>query len=139
MIKYKKNITITLLTCVFFVSVSTLSYARLRDPFESQLPKPKPTVDKDKTANQAALTREQKRKQRQNANMKIQPKVTPKAEPTPPAINISGLIWNSDRPQAIINGQVMDVGDMIGDAKIIKIKKSGIDYEFNGETLHKNL
>ena len=47
-----------------------------------------------------------------------------------PNLNITGLIWNTDRPQAIVNGQVLDQGDTIENAEIIAIKKDGIDIKY---------
>ena len=58
----------------------------------------------------------------------------PRAEPMP-ILTITGLIWNTDRPQAIVNGQVADVGDIIAGVKIINIRKGGIDVSFQGRTV----
>lgn len=41
-------------------------------------------------------------------------------------LNVQGIIWGSDTPSAIINGEVMNVGDTIQGAKIVKINKKGI-------------
>lgn len=57
-----------------------------------------------------------------------------KEEPIP-KLDLTGLIWNSDRPQAIINGQVVSVGDTVSEVKITAINKSGVDIEFKGKTL----
>jgi len=46
----------------------------------------------------------------------------------PPPLKLQGIIWGTDRPQVIINGTVLDKGDVIGGAKIIEIKKEGIDF-----------
>lgn len=50
---------------------------------------------------------------------------------------VTGLVWNSERPQAIINGVIVNVGDKIKvdktpDVDIVSIKKEGIDIIFNG-------
>ena len=50
--------------------------------------------------------------------------------PKPPSLTISGLVWNSQRPQAIINGQVVNQGDTIAGARIVLIRKTGIDIVF---------
>jgi len=52
-----------------------------------------------------------------------------------PSISISGLIWNSDMPQAILNGQVKKIGDTIEGVKIIDITKTGIIVEYMGEKI----
>lgn len=50
----------------------------------------------------------------------------------PPELSISGLIWNSDRPQAIINGRVVSVGDEIDGARLLSVNKEGITIEYKG-------
>jgi len=71
------------------------------------------------------------------------PVLLPKPEdlqrlPTPeeplPNMNISGLVWNTDRPQAIINGQITSIGDIISGVKIIDIQKTGITVLFRNKT-----
>ena len=97
-----------------------------RNPFAPQLPvvkkapkpepKPEPKPDIKKTDR---------------------PKIKPR-DPKPtlsnklPTVSITGIIWNSRRPQAIINGRVIDIGDTIEDMKIIAIRKTGIDVSFRG-------
>lgn len=48
----------------------------------------------------------------------------------PPQFNITGLIWNTDRPQAIIDGNVLSVGDEIKGAKLLSVNKDGIKVEY---------
>lgn len=47
-------------------------------------------------------------------------------------IKISGLVWNTDTPQAIINGKVVKVGDEIKGSKITSIRKDGVELTFKG-------
>jgi len=54
-----------------------------------------------------------------------------KEELTPPELIVSGLVWGSDSPLAIINGQVCKVGDMIENARIESIDKNGVVVEFD--------
>jgi len=106
----------------------------VENPFKSQLPKiekpkiempdkpklPKPSEDKDPT----------------------KPKL-PELIATPPLIKerplpnvtINGIIWNSDRPQAIINGRIIDIGDTISEIQITGIRKTGIDGLFDGRNV----
>jgi len=58
-----------------------------------------------------------------------------KAPAAPPSLNITGLIWNSDRPQAIINEQVVDIGDTVQNVEIVAIHKMGVDISFNGQVI----
>ena len=51
-----------------------------------------------------------------------------------PGINIAGVVWNTDRPQAIINGQIAGIGDMVSGVKIIDIQKTGITVLFQDRT-----
>ena len=48
-------------------------------------------------------------------------------------ISLTGLIWDSDKPQAIVNGEVMAIGDKIGDMTIVGIDSTGIEVEFKGQ------
>ena len=50
-----------------------------------------------------------------------------------PDLNIEGLIWNSDMPQAIVNGSVVKIGDDIEGIKIVEINKKGITIEYEGQ------
>jgi len=53
----------------------------------------------------------------------------------PPKLIITGLVWNTDRPQAIINGQVVDIGDTLQATKIVAINKTGVDISFKGKKI----
>ncbi len=57
----------------------------------------------------------------------------PEKEVIPPSLIIRGLVWNSDSPQAIINENVVGLGDTIEDAKITAIKRTGIEILFEGK------
>lgn len=46
--------------------------------------------------------------------------------PPPPALSISGLVWNSDRPQAIVNKTIVNINDQIEGWTITNISKEGI-------------
>ncbi len=58
----------------------------------------------------------------------------PKIELKPPDLKITGLVWNTSRPQAIINDKVVDVGDTVDEAIIVAINKTGIEVSFDGKT-----
>ncbi len=63
--------------------------------------------------------------------------VSQPVEPVGPPSNlkISGLVWNTDRPQAIINGKITEVGDMVSGFKIVDIQKTGITVLSQGRTV----
>ena len=50
-----------------------------------------------------------------------------------PELAIEGIIWNTYMPQAIVNGKIVRVGDIIKNAEIVDIEKSGIIVFYNGE------
>lgn len=60
----------------------------------------------------------------------LQPRIL---EPLP-GINIAGVVWNTDRPQAIVNGQIVGIGDTVSGVKILDIRKMGITVLFHGRT-----
>jgi len=50
-------------------------------------------------------------------------------------INIEGILWGGNHPQAIINGEVYDVGEKLENKnmKIIEIKKGEVEILYRGE------
>jgi hypothetical protein len=50
-----------------------------------------------------------------------------------PDFSIQGMVWSSDNPQAIIDGQVLRIGDEIKEAKILSISKEGVKFLFRGK------
>ena len=49
-----------------------------------------------------------------------------------PTLVVQGVVWGTSLPQAIINGQVMKIGDTIEKARIIDITKDGVVIFFGG-------
>ena len=48
-----------------------------------------------------------------------------------PEIVFQGIIWNSARPQVIVNGIIYEVGDIIGDGIMIKdVTKDGVHLRY---------
>ena len=41
-------------------------------------------------------------------------------------LNLAGIIWDAEKPLAIINDTIVGEGDMIGDKKVIKIEKESV-------------
>ena len=64
-------------------------------------------------------------------------KVQPKKEMLLPLpkLTIEGMIWNTNMPQAIVNGQVVRIDDTIEGVRIVKIEKQGITVDHNGESV----
>lgn len=62
------------------------------------------------------------------------PKIPPESKIRSLNLDVQGIIWDTDRPTAIINGTVLNVGDTIAGVEIIKISKEGILISYLGET-----
>ena len=45
---------------------------------------------------------------------------------------LSGILYNSQAPVAIINNQQVRIGDMVDDARVLKIDKKAVMLEHNG-------
>jgi len=102
-----------------------------REPFVSQLPdKPKPKP-KQPVAIRAKPPKTFNTNTRRET-LTPAPVQPPKAIQMPQLV-ISGIIWNTDKPQAIVNGQVVEEGDTVSKAKIIAINKDGIEVSFSGK------
>lgn len=110
----------------------------IKNPFESQLPKKEKKPEIVKPAPPPIIP--------MLPTLPIQPPNPPQPNiPEPeivkepeipvPHVTISGIIWNSDRPQAIINGKIVDIGDTILDLKITDIQKSGVEAMFHGKSV----
>lgn len=108
---------------LFVVSSQDNVSAAVRNPFASQLPLPPQSLLVDSEKKPAA-------------------KVQDKGQPAPvieekdlPPLKVTGLVWNSKRPQAIINGQVVGVGETIGEVKIVSIRPDGVDVLFQDKII----
>jgi len=58
-----------------------------------------------------------------------QPKEEAQVKPLP-SLEIQGIVWGGSLPQAIINNEVVSVGDTIEEARITDINKSGVTVFF---------
>jgi len=105
----------------------------LQDPFVPQLPEPVTEVEPAPTPKPRPLSQPDTRTP---APVPPQPDVPaiPMVTAPPPNLRISGLIWNSDRPQAIVNGQIVEVGGTIDSWKITDISKKGVEISYNDQT-----
>jgi len=98
-----------------------------RNPFKSWLPKIEEKIEK----TQEGTKIESKKLDGpliSETESSVKKPVVPEIEA--PKFTINGLVWNTDRPQAIINGQIFAIGDIIEDSKIVDIHKDGIDVLF---------
>lgn len=47
-------------------------------------------------------------------------------------LKLSGVIWDTDMPQAIVSDKVVKVGDLINGDKVVFIDKKGVEIKHNG-------
>jgi hypothetical protein len=81
--------------------------SNLRDPFEPEPVKEEDDEEEDKT-------------------------LLP-VPPSPlPYLDIQGIVWGSELPQAIINNKVVKIGDVVEDVRVVDISKKGITVFYNG-------
>lgn len=43
-----------------------------------------------------------------------------------PQFTVSGLVWNTKKPEAIVNGQIVFVGDQVSNWQVAEISKDGV-------------
>ena len=108
---------LTILTATIAVSAGSMAAqaaaveytgAAHRDPFKSQLPVKQPA--------------------------KTEEKLPIKNEPvTVDFLTVSGVVWNSERPQAIINGKVVTVGSEVGGAEVVAISEAQVQVRYKGQ------
>ncbi len=114
----------------------TATLKNLRNPFEPQLPiknivtqqEPLP-LETSPTTEQPILPPAMPNNAPQLKDRFVAPEKT--AVPAKPNFQISALIWNSDRPQAILNGQIVGIGDTLDDWTIVSINKTGVKIRQN--------
>jgi hypothetical protein len=78
-----------------------------------------------------------------NSNITARPAVErprPTAKPTSPAavvpgFRLSGIIYNKKQPMAVINGQMVGVGDEIDQARVKYIDRSKVTIIYNGSAI----
>jgi len=51
-------------------------------------------------------------------------------EPLLPSLRLQAVLWGTDRPQAIIDRQVVSVGDVVQGMKILRISQEGVSVSF---------
>ena len=138
----KKHIIIQIIVGLFLclwpfganASNGEYQYDRLakRNPFYPRLPAKVKKEDDSKAFKKDRSVQPKQKIQPKKARI---PRKTTPPEKKAPKFVITGLVWNSERPQAIVNAQVVDIGDTISEAQITAIRKTGIDVNFQGKTI----
>lgn len=50
------------------------------------------------------------------------------------SVKVSCVLESADRPQAILNGQIVSVGQRVGDGRLVGVVPSGVEIELDGKT-----
>lgn len=96
----------------------------IKSPFEPRTPKEKIVAIKPKP------------KPKPKPKIKYTPKQPEIAVPEIPlpTFQVNGLVWDTERPQAILDSQVINVGDTLKGCTVINIDKNGILLNFQDRT-----
>ena len=123
------------------VDSSSFEMLSARDPFTPQVPQEEIRAQRAEPirpvgVNEPVVLPPPPAVQEPSVSMPRQEDITrpPRILEPLPGINVAGVVWNTDRPQAIINGQIVGIGDTVSGAKILDIKKMGITVLFQGRT-----
>lgn len=106
-----------------------------RNPFQPQLPVQEEEQPPVKPVEIIKPVDKPKPVTGKTSSSSVKPSAQVAKPQPPPDLKITGLVWNTDRPQAIINGKVVDVGDKIETIQIVSINKNGIEIDFEGNII----
>jgi hypothetical protein len=110
-----KMVATTIETANISPSDSSTDIKEIRDPFTPQIPQ------EAKPALPIATT--------------SIPNIVPEQATPVPQFIVSGMIWNSKKPAAIVNDQVVAIGDQISNWAVTQITKDGINMTFEQQNL----
>ena len=122
-----RNFVKMLIILGLFFCYSSKTEAVLKNPFEPQVPKKESEIKE--VISPVKEVPKPVKGQTSDLSRKIEKEVPL------PKLTVTGVIWNSKRPQAIINQNVVDVGDDIEGVKIMGIRKTAIDVLFQGREI----
>ena len=99
--------------------------SNLKNPFQSQLPPPPVVVDP------AQLNPGQNNNQIPNLGNNVS-NIVNAVIPQKPSITVTGLVWSDIVQQAVVNSQIVGVGDQINGAKVLQINRDGVRVSYQG-------
>lgn len=108
--------------------------SEVKNPFIPQLPEKVEVVPEPVKAKPRQTQAKPTPVVRKTSTRVVAKPVVP-AAPQKPQFRVTGILWNSDRPQAIINGMVVDIDDKIGQYQIKAIHPEGIEVLVDGITM----
>lgn len=127
--KKKIEIVVTIVAVLVFLGLLSSTLSKKKD-----VPKQKPAATPFSSAVKAQMTRE---KLQDNLQWGRDPFVTAiyqvKTEVGTGSFMLSAVIWDENKPLAIINGEVVCVGDAVGGCRVIKINKDNAVIEKDGK------
>ena len=56
----------------------------------------------------------------------VLPRVVAAAPPKASAVTVQGMIWGGTRPQALIDGRLYNIGDVVQGARVVSIARGGV-------------
>lgn len=96
------------------------------NPFEFKLPKKRQPISTPEIEKVTSPLSQKFNDLNQSETRATASRNASRSKPNRPDLKISGWVWDTDRPQAIINNQSVNVGDTINNGTVIEIQKSGI-------------
>ncbi len=108
----------------------------IKNPFESQMPKeeplppalPKESPQKVVASSKNKSTGSVRGQYAGNAQHSAMVREVP-----PPQIQVQGLVWGGKLPQAIIENQIVMVGDDVAEVKVVAISQDGVEVTYLGK------
>ena len=52
------------------------------------------------------------------------------------SMSLEGLVWGAEYPQAILNGQIVKIGDTLEGYEVVAIDKTGVQLRAGGREVH---
>lgn len=143
----KKNMTAEKAADALIWVISESALESLPDPFISRLPKKEiPTPDAEKKApppDQWSDPLTPPLPSKVPPSNKPLPPTVPRPNPAQdtqvsmaePTLTLTGIVFNTAKPQAVINGTVVSVGDRIAGVEVKSISKGVVEVKFAGGML----
>ncbi|MFT5387297.1 MAG: hypothetical protein ACI9E5_000424 [Candidatus Omnitrophota bacterium] len=116
---------------LLLISSASSAEAVIRNPFIPQLPADPVIIEPIKTAPARI---EPQQPIYSNNFTRVRPPVIAKEPVVFPSFEFTGIIWNTNMPQAIINNTIVKEGDVINEVTISSIKQNAIEMQYKGDT-----
>lgn len=112
---------------------------RIGDPFEEKIPKPAVSLPIPATSaamvmlpvvqEVTTMATQPVQMPSQSINLPPPPALAPQEKPN---FTVEGIIWSDTIHAAVINGQLISVGDRIADAVVIDVNRDGVVVDVKG-------